>query len=97
MTTRTETIVHVDAATVYAEGMLAGLRTACNIVGRKDQGDIPPQLHAQVRAWRATVYHNAWLAGQGTPAEMPNLPDREQLMARLHLFLLSFPDTDYAD
>ncbi|WP_266170762.1 hypothetical protein [Dyella subtropica] len=96
MTAREYTVIEVDAATVYAEGMLAGLRTAANIIGRTDQGDIPPQLHAQVRAWRATVYHNEWLAQQGRAAPMPTLPNRDALMARIHAFLLTFPDTDDA-
>ena len=36
MTARACTEVVVDAATVYTEGVLAGLRTACNIIGRHD-------------------------------------------------------------
>ncbi|MHA6203508.1 hypothetical protein ACXU4B_03675 [Dyella soli] len=97
MTGRAATVVQVDAATVYAEGMLAGLRTACNVLGGKDSADIPPRLHALVREWRAHVYQNEWLAQQGRAADLPNLPDRAQLMARLHAFLMTFPDIDYAD
>lgn len=92
MTARAETVVEVDAATVYAEGVLAGLRTACNIIGRGDYGDLPPQLERQVREWRAHVYHNQWLAEHGRPAPAPDLPSREQFIARIHAYLCTFPD-----
>lgn len=95
MTARTETTVIVDAATVYAEGMLAGLRTACNLIGRDDQGLIPPRLHALVREWRARAIHNQWLAERGRAEAFPDLPSREQLLARIHAFLMTFPDTDH--
>lgn len=92
MTARLSTVVELDAATVYAEGVLAGLRTACNLIGRSDMSDIPPHLHAQVREWRARVYHNQWLAQQGRAAPCPDMPPREQLIARIHHFLNTFPD-----
>lgn len=87
MTARASTVIEMDAATVYAEGMLAGLRTACNIIGRKDYGDIPPALHRLVREWRSHVYHNQWLAEQGRPGALSSIPDRSQLMQRFDLFL----------
>lgn len=57
---------------------------------------VPPSVHAKVREARATVIHNAWLAQQGRPADLPNLPPREQLMARIHAYLIQYPDTDHA-
>lgn len=97
MTGRTATPVYVDAATVYAEGMLAGLRAACNIVGRHDAGDIPPQLSRLVTEWRAHVYHNQWLAERGRPADLPPVPDRAHVLARIHAFLATFPDVANVD
>jgi hypothetical protein len=38
MTARAETVIEVDGATVYAEGMLAGLRTACNLIEKGGAG-----------------------------------------------------------
>lgn len=129
MTARAETTVLVDAATVYSEGVLAGLRTASAIVGRTDDAfashlatallaakalprgeardtivaslDLlrpvapPLKLQALVREWRATVYHNQWLAERGTPAPCPSAPSRDQLLSRIHAFLMTFPDTDH--
>jgi hypothetical protein len=97
MTARETTFITVDAATVYAEGVLSGLRTACNILGGKDSSDMPPKFHAQVREWRAVVYHNQWLAEHGNPAAFPDLPRRDELLARIHTFLLMFPEFDHAD
>ncbi|MGN6236986.1 hypothetical protein [Dyella sp.] len=74
MTARTETTVLVDAAVVHAEGVLAGLRMACSILGREDQKNIPPQLARLVTEWRANLYHFQWRAEQGTPAEIPHVP-----------------------
>lgn len=97
MTARVETSVYVDAATVYAEGVLAGLRTACNVIGRSDVGEIPPELHKLVRAQRATVYHNQWLAERGRPAGFPQLPSRDELLARIHVFMEMFPEFRHVD
>lgn len=38
MTARAETVVFVDAAAVHAEGVLAGLRTACNLLDKAGAG-----------------------------------------------------------
>jgi hypothetical protein len=81
MTARESTFVMVDAATVYAEGMLAGLRHACAIVGRQDAGAIPPQLSRLVTEWRANVIHREWLAQQGRP-----VPHEESEQARSRIF-----------
>lgn len=131
MTVRVETSVYVDAATVYAEGVLAGLRTACNVLDKAGAGlltppqrkavdvvlasctrdqreklraalsvcelNIPPQLHALVRAQRAVVYHNQWLAERGRPARLPDMPARDVLMARIHAFMQVFPEFDHDD
>ena len=97
MTARANTVVHVDAATFYAEGVLAGLRTACNIIGRTDDGDVPPQLQAQVREWRAHVYHYQWLASRGFPADPPAFPERSTVMALIHAVLHDFPEVSDDD
>lgn len=97
MTARAETPVLVDAAVVYAEGVLAGLRTACNVIGRNDAGDIPPELHRLVRTQRAIVYHNQWLAERGRPADFPDLPSRDELLARIHVFMGMFPEFRHVD
>jgi hypothetical protein len=55
MTSRAETIVYVDAATVYAEGVLAGLRSACNIIGRHDSR----KLTARQRRFLVKVFGHA--------------------------------------
>lgn len=57
---------------------------------------VPPAMQAKVREARAIVYHNAWLAVQGRPADVPNLPPREQLLSRIHAYLIQYPDTDDA-
>lgn len=67
MTARESTVVAVDAATVYAEGVLVGLRMACMYVGRDDAKAIPPGLSKAVTEWRANVIHREWLAQQGRP------------------------------
>ena len=117
MTARAETTVYVDAATVYAEGVLAGLRTACNIIGRHDVrrlskaqkqvlvdvfghcefGVIPPELERLVTAYRSIAIHNDWLARRGTPADLPVLPDRAALIARIDAFLQLFPEQSHDD
>ena len=131
MTARAETSVYVDAASVYAEGVLSGLRTACNVLDKRGGGllsvpqrdalervlvrctcdvrdellavlaccelNVPPQLHVLVRAQRATVYHNQWLAECGGPAGLPALPGREELMARIHAFMVMFPEFAHVD
>ncbi len=58
--------------------------------------NVPPRLHAKVREARAIVIHNAWLAQQGRPLDLPSLPPREQLLSRIHAYLIQFPDTDHA-
>lgn len=57
---------------------------------------VPPSMAAKVREARAIVIHNAWLAQQGRPADLPNLPPREQLLSRIHAYLIQYPDTDNA-
>jgi len=95
VTARAVTDVVVDAATVYAEGVLAGLRTAANLIGRADVGLIPPELQHQVKVWRSVVYHNQWLASKGRPADLPAIPDRSELIARIDAFLALFPEADH--
>lgn len=99
MTTREATPVYVDAATVFAEGRLSAFRDVANLLGRRDMGGVPPELHHMVRAAWATVIHNQWLAEQGRPVDIPPLPNRDVLMARVHAFLATFPDVrdDYRD
>lgn len=94
MSDRAVTPRYVDAATVFAEGVLSGLRTAANLVGRSDVGLIPPELSHAIMVWRSVVYHNQWLAMKGRPADLPPLPDRTVLMARIDAFLALFPDAD---
>jgi hypothetical protein len=138
VTARESSFVTVDAATVYAEGKLSGLRDAANLIERGGAGvltplqrkaldeifdrcadacgdaafwreqrkaigavlsrcelSVPPSLMHLIRDWRAHVYHNQWLAEQGRPAAVPNMPDRGAILARIHAFLLTFPDTDH--
>lgn len=103
----------VDAATVYAEGYLAGVRTAVNMITGHSAYWVCPQCTANNKAgtdkslikrlmhhiteWRSRVYHNQWLAQQGRPAGMPELPDREATFKRLRAFMLMHPETDHAD
>lgn len=137
MTARESSMVIVDAATVYAEGKLSGLRDAANVIERGSRsvltaqqrkaldevfdrcaeacGDdafwrderraveailsrcelsVPPALMTLIRDWRANVYHNQWRAQVGNPSPMPEMPDRSAILARIHAFLLTFPDTD---
>ena len=136
MTARESSMVIVDAATVYAEGKLSGLRDAANVIERgngsvltvqqrkavfdrcaeacgdrpfwQDQRraleailsrcelSVPPPLMTLIRDWRANVYHNQWRAQTGNPSSMPDVPDRSAILARIHAFLLTFPDTDDA-
>jgi len=91
VTARAVTEVVVDAATVYAEGQLSGLRMAAQIIGRHDDADIPPELTRKVRELRCTVYHNQWMAEHAAPVPMPDLPPRAELIARIAAFLDLFP------
>jgi len=91
MTARESTEVIVDAATVYAEGQLWGLRMAAQIIGKYDDADIPPALTKLVRELRCTVYHNQWMYQHGHAVPLHQLPDRTQLVARIAAFLDLFP------
>lgn len=68
----TEDTVLLDASTVYAEGILWGLREAAQIVGRDDVADIPDRLQRLITEYRARVIHNRWLASRGRPEELPD-------------------------
>lgn len=91
MTARESTEVLVDAATVYAEGQLSGLRMAANIIGRHDERDIPPELTRLVRQLRCTVYHNQWMYQHGHAVPLGDMPTRDELIARIAAFLDLFP------
>lgn len=91
MTSRAATDVLVDASTVYAEGQLSGLRMAAQIIGKHDEGDIPPAITRLVRELRCTVYHNQWMAQHGRAVPLASMPDRQQLIARIAGFLDLFP------
>lgn len=58
---------------------------------------VPSSMFEKLRELRSVVYHNEWLAARGRPAVMPALPNRDALLARIHAFLLTFPDTDHVD
>lgn len=91
MTARASTEEFVDAATVYAEGRLSGLRMAAQIIGKHDQADIPPEITRLVRELRCTVYHNQWMYQRGHAVPLELLPDRTELIARIAAFLDLFP------
>lgn len=91
MTARESTDVIVDAATVYAEGQLSGLRMAAQIIGRHDDRDIPLELIRLVREARCTVYHNQWMHQHGHAVLFDQLPSRAELIARIAAFLDLFP------
>lgn len=79
-----------DAAWWRAEcSALLALLAECEV-------NVPPRLYAKIREARSIVIHNAWLAQQGRPLDLPSMPPRDQLMARIHAYLIQFPDTDHA-
>ena len=69
-------------------------RRAIEAILSRCELSVPPALMTLIRDWRANVYHNQWLAEVGRPASVPEMPDRRAILARIHAFLLTFPDTD---
>lgn len=84
MTSRTMHQVELDAATVYSEGFVAGLREALRIVARDTRTAVPITLRRAVIAAEATAIHREWQArvGRAIPHEQS-----EQALAQIHIVL----------
>lgn len=67
MTARASTVVMVDAATVYAEGMQDGLKEALRLLLRSSGAAVPLSLRRKITEWECHVIHREWLAEQGRP------------------------------
>lgn len=90
MTGRAETVVQVDAAQVHAEGVLAGLKTAFNILARTNGATVPVSLRKALHEWECNAIHYEWRAQQGRPVTFQRDEETRALIATvLHLSGLS--------
>lgn len=67
MTSRSSTVVELDAGTVYAEGVHAGLRMAVQTLLRSSGCVVPLTLRQKLKEWECNVIHREWRAQQGQP------------------------------
>lgn len=70
MTARAQSTFVVDASTVYAEGVYAGVKSALSILRRTSGAEIPHPLRKLLHEWECNVVHNEWMAQHGRPVPL---------------------------